>query len=116
MDYLCLLFVCLLSAMCNFVCPSQLGDLDSFRTNFAKPISVCNDESNATSEQKRLGRARRDQLKSITQTFILRRTADVLTKYLPPKLEIVVFCKLTPIQINIYRVSVCVCVCHSSHA
>lgn len=35
--------------------------------------------------------------------FILRRTAAVLTNYLPPKTEIVVFCKPTTLQIQLHK-------------
>ena len=38
----------------------------------------------------------------ITKGIILRRTADILQSYLPPKYEMVVFCTMTPLQRRIY--------------
>lgn len=38
----------------------------------------------------------------ITNMFILRRTSEILSKYLPPKTEYVVFCRPTKIQASVY--------------
>src|SRR2546430_12604276 len=35
--------------------------------------------------------------------FFLRRTAEILSKYLPPKTEYVLFCKPTTVQAQVYQ-------------
>ncbi|KAG8956424.1 helicase [Tulasnella sp. 408] len=49
-----------------------------------------------------LGAARSDQLQEISKSFMLRRTADILSNYLPPKNEYVVFIKPTALQLSIF--------------
>jgi DNA repair and recombination protein RAD54B len=49
------------------------------------------------------GEARWQELVSLTSRFMIRRTADVLAKYLPPKTEHIVFCKPTKAQAEAYR-------------
>ncbi|KAK2814263.1 hypothetical protein FQN49_008251, partial [Arthroderma sp. PD_2] len=39
----------------------------------------------------------------LTSPFILRRTADILSKHLPPKTEYILFCNPTAAQGNLYR-------------
>ena len=39
----------------------------------------------------------------MTATFVLRRTADILAKYLPPRVEQEIFCRLSPLQVALYR-------------
>lgn len=43
-----------------------------------------------------------DALSSFVNAFILRRTNDLLSAHLPPKLIQLVCCKMTPIQIDLY--------------
>jgi DNA repair and recombination protein RAD54B len=49
------------------------------------------------------GTARGEELSSLTKTFILRRTAEILSKYLPPKTEYVLFCQPTQAQVQVYQ-------------
>lgn len=42
------------------------------------------------------------QLARITKLFVLRRTAEILSSYLPPKTEYIVFCRPTPKQLKVY--------------
>lgn len=64
-------------------------------------------ESTALPQQIALGQNRLKQLQKITNTFILRRTAEVNESYLPPKKEIVVFTKMTKSQSLIYASASC---------
>ena len=41
---------------------------------------------------------------TITKGIILRRTAEILVQYLPPKYELTLFCSMTPAQRHLYRV------------
>jgi SNF2 family DNA or RNA helicase len=74
----------------------------SFRNTFEKTISRSRD-TQCSAADKKLGDARSAELARLTQSFVIRRTADLLKKWLPPKVEQVVFCRLTPCQSAIYK-------------
>ena len=40
---------------------------------------------------------------AIVNRCVIRRTNDILSKYLPPKVEQVVCCRLTPLQNQMYK-------------
>lgn len=54
-------------------------------------------------EEKELGERRAAELTGLTGLFILRRTQEVINKYLPPKIESVVFCRPGALQVELYR-------------
>lgn len=54
-------------------------------------------------EEKELGERRAAQLTCLTGLFFLRRTQEVINKYLPPKIENVVFCRPGMLQIKLYQ-------------
>eukprot|EP00002_Diphylleia_rotans_P006870 TRINITY_DN1629_c0_g2_i8.p1 TRINITY_DN1629_c0_g2~~TRINITY_DN1629_c0_g2_i8.p1 ORF type:complete len:767 (-),score=160.19 TRINITY_DN1629_c0_g2_i8:131-2431(-) len=89
-------------AMVNFVNPGALGPLGGFKRIFADAIVRGRDPSSSPAEQE-LSRQRSEELSNITSQFILRRTSDILKKYLPPKSEMVVFCRPSNIQATLYR-------------
>lgn len=89
-------------AMCDFVNPGCLNSLKSFRTVFANPIITSRD-ANASSAAVRLGEARTAELSRITKRFVLRRTSCILAKYLPPKSETAIFCRLGEKQETAYE-------------
>ena len=60
-------------------------------------------ESVFNKDERELGTARSQELYQITSAFILRRTADLNSKYLPPKQEYVVFARLQPLQTAMYK-------------
>jgi len=61
-------------------------------------------QKNATSGQKEKGRQQSKLLDSITSTFVLRRTQkDVLKSILPPRQEILLFCRPTERQCQLYK-------------
>lgn len=86
-------------AMVNFVNPGVLGDLALFKKVYERPI--VNEDQDRDLEL--VSRARSEELSRITGQFILRRSNNLNRKYLPPKLEYVVFCALTPLQRSIYE-------------
>ncbi len=88
--------------MVNFVNDGLLGTYKQFMKNFENPI-VKSRQPHALEIDIELGESRSEELAQETSKFILRRTADVLSKYLPPKTEYVLFCDPTPTQANIYR-------------
>lgn len=89
-------------AMVSFVNPGILRDVGVFRTVYSDKILLMR-EPDSSDENKMIGRERSLQLSKITSEFILRRTSTVNRKYLPPKVDHIVFCKLSPLQEQIYK-------------
>ncbi|KAM9096628.1 DNA repair and recombination protein RAD54B isoform 2-T2 [Sarcophilus harrisii] len=89
-------------ALIEFVNPGILGSLSSYRKIYEEPI-IASREPSATEEEKKLGEKRAAELTRLTGLFILRRTQEVINKYLPPKIENVVFCRPGRLQIELYR-------------
>ncbi|KAK5938247.1 helicase [Knufia obscura] len=89
-------------AMVNFVNDGVLGSPKAFLKDFEKPIMKSR-QPNATEEDIEKGQEASNELAETTSHFILRRTADILSKYLPTKTEYVLFCKPTTEQANLYR-------------
>ncbi|XP_020575569.1 DNA repair and recombination protein RAD54 [Phalaenopsis equestris] len=89
-------------AMVNFTNPGILGDATYFRRCYEAPI-ITGREPVATMEERKLGLERSAELSAKVNQFILRRTNALLSNHLPPKIVEVVCCKLTPLQIQLYR-------------
>ena len=89
-------------ATVDLVNPGVLGTFKAFMREFEGPI-VRSQQPEATKKDTEKGEARSEELRELTSKFILRRTADILAKYLPPKSEYVLFCSPTSTQANIYR-------------
>ncbi|KAJ5091177.1 hypothetical protein NUU61_006047 [Penicillium alfredii] len=89
-------------AAVDLVNPGILGTFKAFIREFEVPI-VRSRQPEATSKDIEKGESRNEELRELTSKFILRRTADVLAKYLPPKTEYVLFCNPTRPQANIYQ-------------
>ncbi|KAK0567835.1 helicase [Tilletia horrida] len=89
-------------AMFDFVVPGHLGQPNVFKAVFADPITKSRVKG-ATKEAVELGRARTAALTQVTHQHILRRTADILDLYLPPKLEVVIHVSPTQLQLQLYR-------------
>ncbi|CAK3796218.1 DNA repair and recombination RAD54B [Lecanosticta acicola] len=88
--------------MVDFVNPNILGKKAAFRREFEDPI-VKSRQPGASASDVEKGEARSEHLAGLTRNFILRRTADVMAKFLPPRTDYVVFCKPTPVQASVYR-------------
>lgn len=86
----------------DFVNPGILGSLSSYRKIYEEPI-VTSRQPSASEEEKKLGEKRAIELTRITRLFILRRTQEVINKYLPPKIENVIFCRPSTLQIQLYQ-------------
>jgi DNA repair and recombination protein RAD54B len=88
--------------MVDFVNPGLLEKYTAFKRTFELPI-LKSQQPGATAKELELGEARSEELANITGKFILRRTAEILSKYLPQKTEHVVFCRPTAAQASVYR-------------
>lgn len=60
-------------------------------------------DGGATDEEQKKGDLKLQELNAIVGPMIIRRTNDLLSKYLPDKYEHVVFCKLSPVQTKLYE-------------
>ncbi|KAF8163376.1 DNA repair protein, SNF2 family [Crassisporium funariophilum] len=89
-------------SLLNFANPNFLGSKNDFRKNFEHAIirgrdSMASDKTKAECEKKL------KELGGLVTKFIIRRTNDLLSKYLPVKYEQVVFCGLSDFQLSLYR-------------
>ncbi|PWN26838.1 hypothetical protein BDZ90DRAFT_241354 [Jaminaea rosea] len=89
-------------ALLSFAIPDLLGGKAEFRKNYEIAILKGRDAL-ASDKEKEVGNAKLKELAGLVQKFIIRRTNDLLSKYLPHKYEHVVFCKMAPFQLDLYR-------------
>ena len=86
----------------DFANPNLLGTRNEFRKRFELPILRGRDAEGSDADRAK-GEAANAELGSIVNKFIIRRTNDILSKYLPVKYEHVVFCNLAPFQMDLYN-------------
>ncbi|CAM9339661.1 unnamed protein product [Rangifer tarandus platyrhynchus] len=89
-------------SLVHFVNSGILGTAQEFKKHFELPILKGRDAA-ASEEDRRVGEERLRELTSIVNRCLIRRTSDILSKYLPVKIEQVVCCRLTPLQIELYK-------------
>ncbi|KAG2356211.1 P-loop containing nucleoside triphosphate hydrolase protein [Suillus spraguei] len=89
-------------SLLNFANPNFLGSRDDFRKNFENAIIRGRDAS-ASAEVQAQCEKKLKELGGLVTKFIIRRTNDLLSKYLPVKYEHVVFCGLSDFQLALYR-------------
>lgn len=77
----------------DFLMPGYLGGHGTFRQNYELPIARGEDE----------GAAAQSRLRKKLQPFLLRRLKREVAKELPPKIEKLSYCQLTPDQQVVYR-------------
>ena len=93
-------------ALVNFVVPGYLGELRAFKNIFESAVLRGRD-TNASEEEREQGRMRMEELQKRCKGFILRRTAEVNEKFLPPRTDLVVFTKLrSPGQEALYKAAI----------
>ncbi|KAJ2684829.1 DNA-dependent ATPase protein rad54, partial [Coemansia spiralis] len=89
-------------SLLNFTNPGLLGSTNEFRKQYELPILRGRDAL-ATEKEQQAGDAKLSELNAVASKVIIRRTNDLLTKYLPVKYEHVVFCPLTDFQTDLYE-------------
>ena len=89
--------------LANFVRPGCLGEWAEFRKEYERPITAMN-QKNASREQKWRGQEQSKALDSLIKLFMLRRLQkDVLKAMLPPRTEVLLFCRPTTVQCQMYE-------------
>ncbi|KAL4403084.1 DNA-dependent ATPase protein Rad54 [Malassezia pachydermatis] len=89
-------------SLINFAIPDVLGNRNEFRKRFELDILRGRDAESTDAVQQK-GREKLQELSGLVSQFIIRRTNDILSKYLPVKYEHVVFCNLSPFQLELYN-------------
>ena len=88
-------------ALINFAIPDVLGNRNEFRKRFELDILRGRD-AGASEKEQMVGREKLQELSALVIQVIIRRSNDILSKYLPIKYEHVVFCHLSPFQLALY--------------
>ncbi|KAL8821715.1 MAG: hypothetical protein Q9223_000289 [Gallowayella weberi] len=89
-------------SLLNFANPSLLGTRNDFRKKYELPILRGRDAAGSDVDRQK-GDIAVTELLALVNKFIIRRTNDILSKYLPVKYEHVVFCNLAPFQQDLYN-------------
>ena len=89
-------------SMVNFVNPGILGSVKAFTKQFEVPIMKSR-QPDASDKDIENGQVRSEELAETTSSFILRRSADLLSQYLPPKTEYILLCHPIKAQASVYQ-------------
>uniref|UniRef100_A0A3Q3AAG4 RAD54 like n=1 Tax=Kryptolebias marmoratus TaxID=37003 RepID=A0A3Q3AAG4_KRYMA len=89
-------------SLVHFVNAGILGTAQEFKKQFELPILKGRD-ADASDKERQTGEEKLKVLIGIVNRCLIRRTSDVLSKYLPVKIEQVVCCRLTPLQTELYK-------------
>ncbi|EFA05805.2 DNA repair and recombination protein RAD54-like [Tribolium castaneum] len=88
-------------SLVHFVNEGLLGSAQEFKKKFENPI-LRGQDSTATDSERQKAVERLKELSDLVNRCLIRRTSNLLTKYLPVKFEMIVICQLTPLQKQIY--------------
>lgn len=89
-------------SLLNFANPGYLGTRNDFRKHYENAILKGRD-ADATDKEVETGQKKLTELSQMVSKFIIRRTNDILSKYLPVKYEYVVYVGLTDFQRAVYE-------------
>lgn len=89
-------------SLLSFANPNLMGTQNEFRKKYENPILKGRDAAGTDLDRKK-GDECLAELGALVNKFIIRRTNDILSKYLPVKYEHVVFCNLAPFQVDLYN-------------
>ncbi|XP_041791523.1 DNA repair and recombination protein RAD54-like isoform X1 [Chelmon rostratus] len=89
-------------SLVHFVNAGILGTAQEFKKRFELPILKGRD-ADASDKDRQTGEEKLKELISIVNRCLIRRTSDILSKYLPVKIEQVVCCRLSPLQTELYK-------------
>ena len=89
-------------ALCDFVCPGELGALSSFARDFASPIDA-GAQPRASAQELLAAREAQARLRLLTEPFVQRREKSLLSTLLPPRTELALFPRLSRVQSAAYQ-------------
>ncbi|XP_069835455.1 DNA repair and recombination protein RAD54-like isoform X2 [Dendropsophus ebraccatus] len=89
-------------SLVHFVNAGILGTAQEFKKRFEVPILKGRD-ADASPADREKGEEKLKELISVVNRCLIRRTSDILSKYLPVKIEQVICCRLTPLQSELYK-------------
>ncbi|QPG76960.1 hypothetical protein FOA43_004354 [Brettanomyces nanus] len=89
-------------SLLSFANPGLLGSRNQFRKSYELDILRGRD-SFSTDKERAKGDDKLQKLTDVVSRFIIRRTNDILSKYLPVKYEYVIFCNLSDFQKKLYN-------------
>lgn len=87
----------------NFLNKGVLGTFNEFQRKFIKPIESYRDPNCYNQEVIDLGRQASQALNELTSKFILRRTNELLSRYLGSKTDVLLFVKPTALQLKMFK-------------
>ncbi|KAL1498820.1 hypothetical protein AB1Y20_014123 [Prymnesium parvum] len=88
-------------ALVDFCIPGCLGTRKEWTRTCGSKIKKMR-ELDATEKEVEAGKQASDHFTEQTKTILLRRTNEIISKYLPPKYDFLVFCALTDEQVAMY--------------
>ncbi|KLO16592.1 hypothetical protein SCHPADRAFT_919848 [Schizopora paradoxa] len=87
----------------NWASPGRLGTEKQWNEIVGKPL-IAGQSASASDDERAKGRAvAKILVEKLLPLFFLRRTKDLIKHQLPEKIDEVVFCPLTPMQILVYK-------------
>ena len=90
-------------ALFDWACPHCLGPLNIFKEYYSRPMQLAQQHS-ATERELGKGRERAQKLAALLRKYMLKRAkAEVLAGEMPTKVDNVVFCELSPLQLRVYK-------------
>lgn len=89
-------------SLVHFVNPGLLGTAADFRKQYENPI-LRGQNADSTEKEQEKAQERVNELLTIVNQCMIRRTSALLTKYLPIKFEMVVCVKLSQLQRDLYK-------------
>ena len=89
----------------DLACPGVLGSRAKFSREIESRVEASR-QPEASLEDLEEGEVAMEKMKNLTNFVILRRTSDIINKFLPPKTVYVVFCRATPFQERVYTARV----------
>ncbi|ODV84816.1 hypothetical protein CANARDRAFT_179170, partial [[Candida] arabinofermentans NRRL YB-2248] len=87
----------------NFINPGVLGDLKEFQKNYMKPILRAREANCSNAMILKNGELKSKELIKLTKLFILRRTNEEISKYLPSRSDYIIFVPPTKLQIQLFK-------------
>ncbi|XP_074539824.1 DNA repair and recombination protein RAD54B isoform X1 [Halichoeres trimaculatus] len=93
-------------AIIEFVNPGILGSSTGYKKVYEEPI-LRSRQPSCTEGERVLGEERAAELSRLTGMFILRRTQEIINRYLPPRLDWTLFCEPSALLLELYERLLC---------